>query len=139
MTAIAATDEDLRWLAKAEHMGEWVRFAIEGDDEYIDVHGPRETIWLLKRGRSCRFYQVGKGQYGREHQSLVAACCWAWANDWLSAPPGRVVPDADHPAFAGWLEWQLRCRRWVLNGGAGHLDHLGDGGVVVGFEPEVAA
>lgn len=97
-----SADADLRWLRKAEHWGKWIRFS---DSEIAEP----ETIWMM-RGASgrVRFYAVGKGQQGPEHNSVVAASAWAWGNRWLWAEPDGSID----------MGVQLACREWVLNGGA---------------------
>lgn len=91
-----------RWLAKAEHYGEWVRFS---ETELAEP----ERVWLMKGGNGrCRFYAVGRGQVGPEHAGLYPASLWAWANRWLALDP---FGDLD-------ILGQLACRKWVLDGGA---------------------
>lgn len=93
---------DLRWLNKAEHWGEWVRFS---ETEAADP----ESIWMMRGGNgNVRFYAKGRGQQGPEHKSVVAATAWAWANRWL-------WKDEDGTLDIG---GQLACRKWVLAGGA---------------------
>ena len=92
----------LRWLRKAEHWGEWVRFS---DTEPAEP----ESVWMMVGGNGrVRFYAIGRGQVGNEHASVVAATTWAWANRWLWREPDGSL---DMPR-------QLACRRWVLAGGA---------------------
>lgn len=93
---------DLRWLKKAEHWGEWIRFS---ETEAADP----ESVWMMRgaNGR-VRFYAKGRGQVGPEHGSVVAAAHWAWANRWL-----WLEPDGSLDMLA-----QLACRRWTLAGGA---------------------
>lgn len=94
----AAQRADLKWLRKADHWGEWVRFS---DFEIA----PPESVWMMRgaRGR-VRFYAVGKGQVGPEHRHVVAATCWALANGYL---------DPDAP-----LGLSVAARAEVLAGGA---------------------
>lgn len=89
---------DLRWLRKAEHWGEWIRFS---DTEIA----PPESIWMLKATDSpkVRFYAIGKGQVGPEHAHVVAATCWAYANRWIR--PDNPIGD------------ELACRAEVMAGG----------------------
>lgn len=95
-------DKHLRWLDKAEHWGEWRRFS---ETELAEP----ESIWMLSgpTGR-VRFYAIGKGQVGDEHNSVVAAAYWAWANRWLWCDPWGQID----------MLAQLACRQWVLDGGA---------------------
>jgi hypothetical protein len=101
MSAATTAKADLRWLRKAEHWGEWVRFS--------DVElAPAESVWMMRGGNgSVRFYEKGKGQVGPQHQHVVAAACWAWANGWLWADPDGTVD----------MGSQLACRNWVMAGG----------------------
>lgn len=98
----ATRDRDLRWLGKAEHWGEWRRFS---DTEAAEP----ESVWMMRgAGGQVRFYARGQGQVGPEHESVVAATAWAWANRWLWVDPDGTL---DMPR-------QLACREWVLAGGA---------------------
>jgi hypothetical protein len=93
---------ELRWLDKAEHWGEWIRFSETGAAD-------PESIWMMRgTNGKVRFYAVGQGQQGLEHKSVVAAAYWAWANRWL------WVDDEGYFDMAA----QLGCREWVLTGGA---------------------
>lgn len=94
-------DPHLRWLKKAEHWGEWVRYS---DTELA----PPESIWMMcGASGNVRFYAKGKGQYGDEHGSVVAAAYWAWMNRWL-----WTEPDGGLDILA-----QLACRAWCMAGG----------------------
>ena len=92
---------DLKWLNNAEHFGEWERC-----DE---VTGERESIWMMKSKSSpkVRFYAVGKGQVGKQHESVVAATYWAYGTGYL----GVIEDPMD-------IFHQIACRREVMAGGA---------------------
>lgn len=93
---------DLRWLDKADHWGEWIRFS---ETEAADP----ESVWMMQgRNGHVRFYAKGKGQVGPDHKSVVAAAYWAWAERWL-----WLDQDGDLDMLG-----QLACRAWMLNGGA---------------------
>ncbi len=101
MTTNTETAE-LRWLKKAEHWGEWLRFS---ETELADP----ESIWMMRGGNGrVRFYAKGKGQVGPEHKHVVGAAMWAWANRWLWTEPDGSLD----------MLRQLACRSWVLAGGA---------------------
>src|SRR5205085_6654742 len=92
---------DLRWLNKAVHWGEWVRYP---DDQ----SGEPERVWMMRGANgNVRFYAKGQGQQGDEHQSVVAASYWAWSNRWLEVEPDGTVD----------IVTQLECRTWCLAGG----------------------
>lgn len=94
---------DLKWLKNAEH---WQQF-----ERFDEVTGEREEIFLLKSksGPKARFYARGKGQVGPQHQYVMNAMCWAYANGYLG-----VVDPFDVQAVL----LQLGCRAEVLAGGA---------------------
>lgn len=69
--------EDLRWLKKAEHWGEWLRFS---ETELAEP----ESIWMMRHTNgTVRFYAKGQGQVGPPHRHIVAATYWAYANRWI--------------------------------------------------------
>jgi hypothetical protein len=92
----------LRWIGKAENWGEWLRFS------ETDLAEP-ESMWMLSGPGGVRFYAVGKGQVGKQHKSVLAAACWAWANRWCWTEPDTGSVN---------MATQLACREWVLKGGA---------------------
>lgn len=95
-------EQHIAWLRKANHWGEWIRFS---ETEAADP----ESVWMMQgsNGR-VRFYAKGEGQVGPEHQSVVVAAHWAWANRWLWLEPDGSLD----------MLGQLACRKWVLAGGA---------------------
>ena|SRR5688572_16411983 len=100
MSADRAAD-NLKWLNNASHWGEWERF-----DE---TTGERESVWMFKSKSSpkVRFYAVGKGQIGKQHDSAVAATYWAYGTGYLG------VTEDPNGIFL-----QIACRQEVLAGGA---------------------
>lgn len=97
----AVVDPHLRWLKRAEHWGEWIRFAEDGE---------ADAVWMMKStsGPRVRFYAVGRGQIGDEHAHVTAATCWAYASGYLPA-------DAYERNEVMFLA--LGCRAEVLAGG----------------------
>lgn len=88
---------DLKWLQKAEHWGDWLRFS---DHELAEP----QRVWMMvgPTGR-VRFYEVGKGQVGPEHRHVVAATYWAFSQGFID------------PACS--IGHNLACRAEVLAGG----------------------
>lgn len=96
-TTSRSADEDLRWLRKSEHWGEWTRVS---DDDPNDV----QHVWMMRhRNGKVRFYEVGKGQVGPECPHVVAAVYWAYAH-WFMAVDASI-----------WLN--IACRKEVMAGG----------------------